>query len=77
MPSKNAIYLYTKNDTKSLQRKESIAEAIHTHGFTVVEDPQLASIIVSIGTDGSFYKQSVKQDLGRIAYMLEFLQQIR
>ncbi|WP_277585527.1 NAD kinase [Psychrobacillus antarcticus] len=54
MTSKNAIYLYTKNDTKSLQRKARIAEAIHSHGFTIVEDSQFASIIVSIGTDGSF-----------------------
>lgn len=54
MTSRNTIYLYTKNDTKSLQRKAKLAEAINQHGFQVVDDDRQASIIVSIGTDGTF-----------------------
>ncbi|WP_144510920.1 NAD kinase [Bacillus sp. FJAT-22090] len=54
MTSRNTIYLYTKNDTKSLQKKANLAKAITEHGFQVVENHQDASIIVSIGSDGSF-----------------------
>ncbi|TQR18443.1 NAD kinase [Psychrobacillus vulpis] len=54
MNSRNAIFLYTKNDIESLQTKETIAEVIKQYGFQVVENEHQASIIVSIGTDGSF-----------------------
>lgn len=54
MPSRNTIYLYTKNDTKSLQRKDMLAKVITKHGFQIVENDHIASIIVTIGSDGSF-----------------------
>ncbi|WP_342598617.1 NAD kinase [Psychrobacillus sp. FSL H8-0483] len=54
MTSRNTIYLYTKNDTKSLQIKATLEKAIIQNGFKVVEEDHHASIIVSIGTDGSF-----------------------
>ncbi|WP_313891573.1 NAD kinase [Psychrobacillus sp.] len=54
MISRNTIYLYTKNDTESLQKKDALAQAIKQYGFLVVDNDQQASIIVSIGTDGTF-----------------------
>lgn len=54
MISRNTIYLYTKNDTESLQKKDALAQAIKQYGFHVVDNDQQASIIVSIGTDGTF-----------------------
>ncbi|WP_391116421.1 NAD kinase [Psychrobacillus sp. L3] len=54
MNSQNAIYLYTKNDIESLQKKDILAKVIKQYGFQVVENDIDASIIVSIGSDGSF-----------------------
>lgn len=54
MSQRNTIYLYTKNDIESLEKKDVLAETIEQYGFHVVEDAHDASIIVSIGTDGSF-----------------------
>ncbi|ALC84711.1 MULTISPECIES: NAD kinase [unclassified Bacillus (in: firmicutes)] len=54
MTSRNTIFLYTKNDIESLEKKDVLADAIQSYGFQVVDNHQDASIIVSIGTDGSF-----------------------
>ena len=56
MTSRNKIYLYTKNDTKTLAKKRIIQRLlIEQYGFKVVEDHRrMLSIIVSIGSDGSF-----------------------
>ncbi|WP_391202582.1 NAD kinase [Psychrobacillus sp. L4] len=54
MNSRNAIYLYTKNDIESLQKKDVLAKVINQYGFQVVENDIEASIIVSIGSDGTF-----------------------
>lgn len=54
MTSRNKIYLHTKNDTDTLEKKELLKEIIEQYDFEVVEDHQNATIIVSVGTDGSF-----------------------
>ncbi|MBD7943546.1 MULTISPECIES: NAD kinase [Psychrobacillus] len=54
MTSRNNIYLYTKNDTDSLRRKELLQKVIHQHGFKAVDNFEEASIIVSIGSDATF-----------------------
>jgi NAD+ kinase len=54
MTSRNTIYLHTKNDTNTIQKKEILIKVIEQFDFEVVEDHQKASIIVSVGTDGSF-----------------------
>ena len=54
MTSRNNIYLYTKNDTDSLRRKELLQKVIHQHGFKTVDNFEEASIIISIGSDATF-----------------------
>ncbi|MFF2755341.1 NAD kinase [Psychrobacillus sp. NPDC058041] len=54
MTSKNAIYLFAKNDIDTLQKKDHLTNVIKQYGFQVVEHHDEASIIVSIGSDGSF-----------------------
>lgn len=54
MTPQNTIYLYTKNDIESLEKKELLAKTFKQHGFQVVDSDREATIIVSIGTDGTF-----------------------
>lgn len=61
MTSRNNIYLYTKNDTDSLRRKELLQKVIHQHGFKAVDNFEEASIIVSIGSDATFL-QAVRKN---------------
>lgn len=54
MTFKNSLYLFAKNDIDTLQKKDHLTSVIKQYGFQVVEHHQEASIIVSIGSDGSF-----------------------
>ena len=48
------IFIYSKHDESSLQKKSILTEMIAKHGFTTVDDAKNANIIVSLGGDGSF-----------------------
>lgn len=66
MPDRRHIYIYSKHDKKSLEKKNTLSKTIATFGFTVVEDDRDANIIISLGGDGSFLqavrKSGFRQD---------------
>lgn len=66
MPDRRHIYIYSKHDEKSLEKKNILSKTIATFGFTVVEDDSDANIIISLGGDGSFLqavrKSGFRQD---------------
>ena len=54
------IYIYSKYDDDSLDKKSKVTDALIHEGFTMTETSQDANIILSIGSDGSFL-QAVRQ----------------
>lgn len=48
------IFIYSKHDESSLQKKSILTEMILKHGFNTVDHADEANIIVSLGGDGSF-----------------------
>lgn len=48
------VYIYTKNDEKSLKMKSVVEQALTSEGFTTLESYQHANIIISLGNDGTF-----------------------
>lgn len=62
MEKKLNVYIYTKNDEKSLAMKSEIEEALSTEGFTTLDSHQEANIILSLGSDGTFLQAVRKTD---------------
>ena len=54
MSERTHIFIYSKHDEASMQKKSILTEMIINNGFTAVDDAQTANIIVSLGGDGAF-----------------------
>lgn len=54
MTKRMNIFIYSKHDKDSLDKKSKIEDALVHEGFTVTDDANDANIIISIGSDGSF-----------------------
>jgi NAD+ kinase len=54
MESRNNIYFYHKKDTEMIAKAAPIYDLANRYGLTIVNDPQKANIIASIGGDGAF-----------------------
>ncbi|AQQ52800.1 NAD kinase [Planococcus lenghuensis] len=54
MADRKNIFIYSKNDSDTLEKKDILIETIRRYGFTPVERHEDASIIVSLGADGTF-----------------------
>ncbi|QBP40652.1 NAD kinase [Paenisporosarcina antarctica] len=54
MSERTHIYIYTKHDEKSLEKKMILTEMFSKYGFTAVDDAQNSNIIISLGGDGAF-----------------------
>lgn len=54
MTERMNIYIYSKHDKDSLDKKLKVEEALIHEGFTMTDNDQEANIIISIGSDGSF-----------------------
>ena len=48
------IYIYSKHDEDSLDKKSKVEDALIHEGFTMTDNDKDANIIISIGSDGSF-----------------------
>lgn len=48
------VYIYTKNDEKSLEMKATVEEALMTEGFTMLDTYEDANIVISLGNNGTF-----------------------
>ncbi|AYC29851.1 NAD kinase [Paenisporosarcina cavernae] len=51
---RNHVFIYTKTDETSQQKKSILSEKLLQAKFQVVENPKKANIIVSLGSDGAF-----------------------
>lgn len=54
MTERKNIFIYSKHDQDSIDKKKIIEEAFTEEGFTISETQREANIIISIGGDGSF-----------------------
>lgn len=54
MTERMNIYIYSKHDEDSLNKKSMIEEALIHEGFKMLDDHKDANIILSVGSDGSF-----------------------
>lgn len=54
MPERMNIFIYSKHDSNSLNKKTMIEDALLHEGFILTANHKDANIIISIGTDGSF-----------------------
>lgn len=54
LSKRTQIFIYSKHDENSLQKKSVLSEMISNYGFTAVDDAKNANIIVSLGGDGAF-----------------------
>lgn len=54
MEKRMNVYIYTKNDEKSLEMKSTVEQALTTEGFVTLDTYQDANIIISLGNDGTF-----------------------
>lgn len=54
MTERMNIYIYSKHDEDSLDKKSKVAEALVHEGFTMTDQSREANIIISIGGDGDF-----------------------
>ena len=48
------IFIYSKHDEDSLNKKSMVEDALIHEGFTMTDNDKEANIIISIGSDGSF-----------------------
>jgi len=48
------IFFYSKHDEDTLKKKSFLSELVTHYGFTTVEEPKDANIIISLGGDGTF-----------------------
>lgn len=56
------IFIYTKHDENSLQKKRTLKEIILKYGFIAVDEAKNANIIISLGGDGTFLQAIRKSD---------------
>ncbi len=54
MTNRMTIYIYSKHDENSLDKKSKVEDALIHEGFTMTDNDKNANIIISIGSDGSF-----------------------
>ncbi|MCZ2257972.1 NAD kinase [Sporosarcina sp. G11-34] len=54
MTERMNIYIYSKHDEDSLDKKAKVEDALIHEGFTMTNNSKEANIIISIGGDGSF-----------------------
>lgn len=54
MTDRMNIFIYSKHDEDSLDKKSKVADALIHEGFTMTDNDKDANIIISIGSDGSF-----------------------
>ncbi|MEK5037896.1 NAD kinase [Sporosarcina sp. FSL K6-3457] len=54
MAERMNIYIYSKHDEDSLDKKSKVEDALIHEGFTMTDNDREANIIISIGSDGSF-----------------------
>jgi NAD+ kinase len=54
MPNRRNLYFFYKRDEETVSQVNKLQDLAKEHGFTLVNDPQSANIIVSIGGDGTF-----------------------
>lgn len=54
MEVRKNIFFFHKNDSVDAEKMTALIELAERNGFTIVEDPQSANIIASIGGDGTF-----------------------
>lgn len=66
MTTRNKFYFFTSRDPLVIAEKEKLAVIAEKHGFEVVDQPEHANIIASIGGDGAFLqavrKTNFRQD---------------
>ncbi len=51
---KNLYFFYEEKDEALLERMKPVYEALTKNGFTILNDPQHANAIISVGGDGTF-----------------------
>lgn len=54
MTERNKIYIYSKHDKDSIEKKSSVEDALLIEGFEMTDTSSDANIILSIGGDGAF-----------------------
>ncbi len=54
MSERMNVFIYSKHDESSIEKKKMVEEALIFEGFTLMETHTKANIIISIGGDGSF-----------------------
>lgn len=54
MPNRRNLYFYHKKDSDMLEKVSTLYNLAEEHGFTIINDPKQANIIVSVGDDGTF-----------------------
>lgn len=54
MTERMNVFIYSKHDESSIEKKKMVEEALIFEGFTLMETDKEANIIISIGGDGSF-----------------------
>lgn len=54
MPNRRNLYFYHKKDSDMLGKVSTLYNLAEEHGFTIINDPKQANIIVSVGDDGTF-----------------------
>jgi NAD+ kinase len=54
MTDRMNIFIYSKHDENSLDKKLKVEDALVREGFTMTDNDKNANIIISIGGDGSF-----------------------
>ena len=54
MTDRMNIFIYSKHDEDSLDKKSKVEDALIHEGFTMTDNDKDANIIISIGSDGSF-----------------------
>ncbi|WP_164668356.1 NAD kinase [Virgibacillus doumboii] len=54
MPNRKNIYFYYQKDTKLEDKLQPLFDLAHQNDFTIVDNPDSANVIVSVGGDGAF-----------------------
>ncbi|CAM3152603.1 NAD kinase [Filibacter tadaridae] len=54
MSERSSVFIYSKHDKESLDKKSKVEDALIHEGFTMTSEDKTANIIISIGSDGSF-----------------------
>jgi len=54
MTSNKIVYIYSKRDQETLNKKTVVENTLRNEGFTITIDDKEANIIISLGSDGAF-----------------------